>query len=409
MTTGVVRGRIVDRAGASDTPAVGSVTFAPSVPRVLDAAGNEVVLPSRATVPLDAMGEFTVTLQATDDPALNPVDWTWSALVQTTGERPWTFSFLVPGGSIQDLADIAPVPSSSGTPIVTGPAGAPGPPGPAGVDGDPGPVGPPGVAGPAGPAGATGPQGPAGDPASNIITSVNTKTGAVVLDAADVGAVPATAPVLDNIPDPTTGTAGQVWTTDATDASWQTPAPALPSGGTTGQVLAKDSAADGDASWHDRTLALLMPDASDRTLWSTGGSGFTGVWMSHAVFTSAAFAMPAAGIRAKASMVVSSASGGSIPGSGGGRCVSGCNTRRTVARRGPIFRRTRPSRVTRLYRGQLGAGCLRSTGCSRRRRSRRARRSKSGTRSRHGTARTPTSRSSCRAPGTHCIGHRMCS
>lgn len=39
--------------------------------------------------------------------------------------------------------------------------------------------------------GETGPQGPPGDPASNIVTSVNTQIGDVVLDANDVGADPA--------------------------------------------------------------------------------------------------------------------------------------------------------------------------------------------------------------------------
>ncbi len=199
MTTGTVTGTFVDRVGGTDAAAVGRVTFAPSVPRLLDAAG-EIVLPDRVVCTLDSSGAFSTVLQATDDPALNPVDWTWSALVEVGVGRPWTFAFAVAGGSTQDLADIAPVPSSSGTPIVAGPAGAPGPAGPAGVDGDPGP---PGATGPAGPAGATGPQGPPGDPASNIITSVNTQTGAVVLDATDVGAAAASDPRLSDARTPT--------------------------------------------------------------------------------------------------------------------------------------------------------------------------------------------------------------
>lgn len=47
-----------------------------------------------------------------------------------------------------------------------------------GLKGEPGPQGPQGI------------QGPQGDPASNIVTSVNTQIGDVVLDASDVGADP---------------------------------------------------------------------------------------------------------------------------------------------------------------------------------------------------------------------------
>lgn len=44
-----------------------------------------------------------------------------------------------------------------------------------------GPQGPAGPAGPAGATGATGPQGPPGPAATNLVTSVNGKTGAVIL------------------------------------------------------------------------------------------------------------------------------------------------------------------------------------------------------------------------------------
>jgi len=81
--------------------------------------------------------------------------------------------------------------------------GTPGPQGPAGPKGDTGDTGP---QGPKGDTGDTGPQGPKGDkgdkgdpgdPATNIITSVNGKTGAVTLTAADVGAKPTQTPVAD--------------------------------------------------------------------------------------------------------------------------------------------------------------------------------------------------------------------
>lgn len=49
-----------------------------------------------------------------------------------------------------------------------------------------------GARGPAGANGAQGPQGPAGPAATNLVTSVNGQQGDVALDAADVGALPAT-------------------------------------------------------------------------------------------------------------------------------------------------------------------------------------------------------------------------
>lgn len=84
----------------------------------------------------------------------------------------------------------------------TGDTGASGPAGPKGDTGATGPAGPKGDTGDTGPAGPAGPQGPKGDPgdpATNIITSVNGKTGAVVLDAADVGAKATQTPVADPV------------------------------------------------------------------------------------------------------------------------------------------------------------------------------------------------------------------
>lgn len=76
-----------------------------------------------------------------------------------------------------------------------GPEGPIGPTGPAGPQGDTGPEGPEGPAGPTGatgPAGPAGPEGPQGEPGTGSVSSVNGDTGPdVVLDAADVGAAPA--------------------------------------------------------------------------------------------------------------------------------------------------------------------------------------------------------------------------
>lgn len=82
------------------------------------------------------------------------------------------------------------VPGPAGPKGDTGAQGPKGDTGAAGATGAQGPKGDTGATGPAGPTGATGPQGPEGDPASNIITSVNGLTGAVVLNSSHVGALP---------------------------------------------------------------------------------------------------------------------------------------------------------------------------------------------------------------------------
>lgn len=74
-----------------------------------------------------------------------------------------------------------------------GPSGPTGPQGPQGVQGPTGPAGPAGLQGIQGPRGFQGPQGeqgPQGPPGP--VQSVNGQTGAVVLDATDVGAIPDT-------------------------------------------------------------------------------------------------------------------------------------------------------------------------------------------------------------------------
>ncbi|MFE9256512.1 hypothetical protein [Streptomyces sp. NPDC006879] len=98
----------------------------------------------------------------------------------------------------------------------TGATGAQGPKGDTGADSTvPGPEGPQGPPGPEGP---EGPQGPKGDPGTGSVNSVNGDLGPeVVLDAADVGAVPAVEK----------GSAGGVATLDG---SAKVPAAQLPTG-----------------------------------------------------------------------------------------------------------------------------------------------------------------------------------
>jgi len=139
-----------------------------------------------------------------------------------------------------------------------GPAGAQGPTGPAGVTGPAGPTGPAGadstVPGPTGPAGATGPQGLQGDPGP---TGPAGPTGATGLTGATGPAGPTgpTGPTGAGVI--SGGTTDQLLAKNSNtdyDTKWVN-APAatngLPTGGTAGQIIVKDTATDYDVSWMD--------------------------------------------------------------------------------------------------------------------------------------------------------------
>lgn len=84
--------------------------------------------------------------------------------------------------------------------------GEQGPQGPQGPEGPQGPTGATGATGATGPTGPQGPEGPQGPPGP--VQSVNGQTGAVVLDATDVGAIPDTTTfALGYDPDSTVGLA----------------------------------------------------------------------------------------------------------------------------------------------------------------------------------------------------------
>lgn len=149
VTYGTVTGQflcaVLDSADADtlpdSLPVKGTVTFAPS-PGALLLAGFTppvTILPQPITFSLDSTGSLVnssgvlgVQLIATDDPALNPSNWTYSVSFNFGPLRYPTFSIQVPGGATVDLTTVAPVPGNAGTPILVGPQGLPGPPGPQG-------------------------------------------------------------------------------------------------------------------------------------------------------------------------------------------------------------------------------------------------------------------------------------
>ncbi|MFJ2177204.1 phage tail protein [Streptomyces sp. NPDC087851] len=200
-------------------PMTGQVEFRP--PALLTHAEADLFLggPTRAT--LDGEGAIRVVLPATDGPGWNPEGWTYT-VTENLGAlaRPRTYRIvLATGQETVDLADLAPVdPATPNYVAVPGPAGPAGAPGPAGPAGEPGAVhsvnghGEPDItltaadvaAVPAAAAGARGgvatlgadglvPLGQLPAASGGAVASVNGRSGAVVLTAADVGALDAPA------------------------------------------------------------------------------------------------------------------------------------------------------------------------------------------------------------------------
>jgi hypothetical protein len=105
LTTITVTGTYLDIAG---DPIAGQVKFTPRA--VLKNVTSDVILiNSTITVTLDANGEFSQALVATDDTDAAPLDFTYQVEEAFIGGR--TFDMLLPsatvGGTI-DLADVAP-------------------------------------------------------------------------------------------------------------------------------------------------------------------------------------------------------------------------------------------------------------------------------------------------------------
>jgi len=135
-----------------------------------------------------------------------------------------------------------------------GPPGSTGPIGPPGQQGPPGPQGPQGPQGTTGSTGATGSQGPQGNPGNPGATGPQGPAGPQGAQG-DPGSTGATGPQ------------GPTGATGSTGAQGP-PGQGVPTGGTTGQVLTKISAADYAANWQtpsgggSLTWPLLAPDGS---------------------------------------------------------------------------------------------------------------------------------------------------
>lgn len=103
------------------TPIVGSVSLTATPDVLLDYNAFRVVVPNGLMVTLDAQGHFEITVPATDDPDVSPINWTYRVTENFVGGR--TYSIEAPAGQNIDLVNAMPVPDSKGDVIARGPAG----------------------------------------------------------------------------------------------------------------------------------------------------------------------------------------------------------------------------------------------------------------------------------------------
>jgi hypothetical protein len=131
--TGIVRIRLRHSVAVNGVqliqPVVGRVYFTPTAEFLRDAT-NDVLYPVHAySAYLDPNGDGQVELVATDNPSLEPVDYTYEVSFDLEQVHLDSFHIDVPDGSDRQLADISPVPAANGIWYVQGPPGPPGVPG----------------------------------------------------------------------------------------------------------------------------------------------------------------------------------------------------------------------------------------------------------------------------------------
>ncbi|MBO0840067.1 MAG: hypothetical protein J2O49_04525, partial [Sciscionella sp.] len=158
LTAITVHGTYVDLDGSA---ASGTVTFTANVVgNIVDTNTGTIIAPTSSPVTLDHTGSFSITLPASDDPALVPNGFSYLVTENlTSGQR--SYSILLPTGtSPVNVAAIAPAPPANAHVTPVEPVN---------------PVRPEDT-------------GTITSLASGTVTSVNGKTGDVVLGASDVGA-----------------------------------------------------------------------------------------------------------------------------------------------------------------------------------------------------------------------------
>ncbi|MFF1625571.1 hypothetical protein [Streptomyces sp. NPDC058272] len=180
------------------TPLLGTITL--TSPARLTFPDADVISAGPVEITLDEFGAFSVSLIATDQPEMDPTGWTYQVVERFSHAEGRSYSIALPAASpVVDLADIAPADPANGDFVLV-----PGPAGPAGSQIFSGTGAPSSSLGTDGDyyvdttTGAVKLYGPKASGAwpstgvalgsGNLVASVNSKTGAVELSAADVGA-----------------------------------------------------------------------------------------------------------------------------------------------------------------------------------------------------------------------------
>lgn len=111
--TVTVKGRFVYLDGS---PARGVIRFTGKVPAI-SAATQTIIVPATITATLDADGQFSVALPATNDPDIQPNGWTYSVSEELSNGGGRGYEIDVPLSSQSfgiDLSEVAPVAPSAG-------------------------------------------------------------------------------------------------------------------------------------------------------------------------------------------------------------------------------------------------------------------------------------------------------
>lgn len=103
LTTVTLHGQILDLDGL--TPAVGTVTFKTLV-ELNDTIDNVTYPPSTFVATLDAGGEFTIVLPATDNTDITPLNWVYQVYISTTTWRATEYVQLPFAPGTTEFADL---------------------------------------------------------------------------------------------------------------------------------------------------------------------------------------------------------------------------------------------------------------------------------------------------------------
>lgn len=120
FNTVTVHGQYVNLDG---TPVTGYLTFAAS-PLILKAGqSKDLIVPIQIYAGLDTTGSFSIALPATDDPDINPADWTYQVVEGFGSRRTYAISVRLENGNSQNIYDLAPVSPNNGTYYLQGEPG----------------------------------------------------------------------------------------------------------------------------------------------------------------------------------------------------------------------------------------------------------------------------------------------